>query len=771
MDHLTDYLRGPFISELDELHKVRQTADDALATLDRYNTNAQWPYELAQDERWTPKASHSTSAMIMFSMGVAVGNIRASVLCPTVSWRNQEDMFPEVRDLHRKVQSEYKSNLLKFRRYIESDRGPKNKFEVSQSTTYGPDDPFTLLWILEILRPNRRVDPELSRWYEKVVTCAAKRVDDVFRNPGDPRKAMSSDEVVEHLFPTLRVVQLYKHLCGDPAFKPTTSHSQLEEYLRNRLHLHLSYFSIPNSSYDAAELAFSMEGILLLDPDALDSATVDRCREVIAESQNRTPYWRPLRPFIASTQGRILLPLSVEIANSLLRSCEILENRDRSQSHVSRNVGLFRKYTEWLFTRKIKGRVKNQTEFMGWHSEHADDPRKIHPWETSQVQIYLLHYESFLRRHRATTSLGLMGLRLKPSSRTGQKPLDTWSDVKEGTLQREPMRALSDTSEYSVFHRIGDSYIKPRNDGWPSAEAHYSMLLFGPQGTGKTSLAEKIAECLGQPLISISPSDFTVGGGALVEARAQAIFDVLGAQTGAVILLDEIDRLILDRDSEMYQKQSDLFQFMTPGMLTKFVNLRRSERCIFIVSTNYAERIDPAIKRAGRIDDQYVVMPPDKSQRARIILSQLQAVKPNDTPSESELEEVVRGSVFFIPGELQRIARRAAPAAKGSRAKALLLNALKEEMAKIEPTIRLSAYRARFRWGNEPIKASQEPYTEFLLLMYLLFESQRALTPAERGLWKDCIDHLGKDGDLRSELSVYLKDEAVLKALMAASAL
>ncbi len=36
-----------------------------------------------------------------------------------------------------------------------------------------------------------------------------------------------------------------------------------------------------------------------------------------------------------------------------------------------------------------------------------------------------------------------------------------------------------------------------------------------------------------------------------------------------VILFDEIDRLILDRDSKAYSEQSDVFQFMTPSMLIK----------------------------------------------------------------------------------------------------------------------------------------------------------------------------------------------------------
>ena len=286
------------------------------------------------------------------------------------------------------------------------------------------------------------------------------------------------------------------------------------------------------------------------------------------------------------------------------------------------------------------------------------------------------------------------------------------------------MAGLQPDSEYAVFNRITESYIKPRSEGLKASQ--YSMLLYGPQGTGKTDLAENLARCLGRVLISITPSDFIVGGGALVEARAQAIFDVLSAQTDAVILLDEIDRLILDRDSAMYRHQSDLFQFMTPGMLTKFRDLRRAERCIFIVSTNYAERIDPAIKRAGRIDDQYLVLPPDKKQRARIIRDELGELHWNAKliPSDAELADVLSATVLFIPGELQKVTRQAIRSLKSGAKKGDLLDALKKTTSSFEPTVRLSSYRPRFRWAaidkkKEDFESNQEPFTEFLMLVYL----------------------------------------------------
>lgn len=778
MDNLAEYLRTAFVNERDEMDKLRGEADEVLATLQRFKKNAQFPYELVVGKHPSSSPSHSTSAMILFAMGVATGKITASVLVPRVSPRNPEEMPQELGKAHEEIGAEFQTDLLQFRTNIENSR-TSHQFKVCYSSTYGTDDPFTMLWLMELLRPYHQ-DATLGPWYDSVTSRAKEKVEQVFKDPENIRAALDIEDAVQHLFPVLRVIQMDAHLKGLSGYQ-SPNHAALEEHLRNRLHLHISYFSIPNSSYDAAELAFAMEALLLLNPSSIDSATVERCRDILVETQLKTPYWRPLRPFIATAQGKIVLPLSVEIANSLLRSCEILERRDGRAGHLSRSIQLFSKYTEWLFTKQVRGTAKGGSDglaFVGWHSEHAADPQKIHPWETSQVQLYLLHYESILRRYRAATSLSLLGLKIKSEPRRAGRPLELWSDTndKMAPIRREPMLGLSEDSDFAVFHRIERDYVRPRNDGGVNDDTHYSMLLYGPQGTGKTDLAENLARCLGQPLISISPSDFIVSGGTLVEARAQAIFDVLGAQADAVILMDEIDRLILDRDSEAYSRQDNLFQFMTPGMLTKFRDLRRAKRCIFVVSTNFAELIDPAIKRVGRIDDQYLVLPPGKAQRKRIVTDRLGKYVPDSIDQktlksvvadiqDADVEELVKSTALYIPGEMQNVVKQALRTWKDAGGKAGLIQAMEREAAQIEPTNRISSYKPRFAWKDNKPQGHQEPYLELLMLFYLLLESGREWRTEEIEVWDLCIQAQALQ-PIEAQLKRYVRDETVLQALL-----
>ena len=68
------------------------------------------------------------------------------------------------------------------------------------------------------------------------------------------------------------------------------------------------------------------------------------------------------------------------------------------------------------------------------------------------------------------------------------------------------------------------SFLKdPKPYNLVGARLPHGVLLVGPPGTGKTNLAEKLAEVLGYPLITVTVSDFLAEGGLQIEARAKAV--------------------------------------------------------------------------------------------------------------------------------------------------------------------------------------------------------------------------------------------------------
>jgi ATPase family protein associated with various cellular activities (AAA) len=143
-----------------------------------------------------------------------------------------------------------------------------------------------------------------------------------------------------------------------------------------------------------------------------------------------------------------------------------------------------------------------------------------------------------------------------------------------------------------------------------------SLVLHGPPGTGKTTMAEAVAKASGVPLVEITPSDILLGGVEKIETRARMVFESLALLTNAVILFDEFDPILWSRDAP--EKPEGTLRFLTPGMLPKLKRLyekAEKQHVAFILSTNLIGGLDKAATREGRFDEKCPVFPPDPLAR------------------------------------------------------------------------------------------------------------------------------------------------------------
>jgi SpoVK/Ycf46/Vps4 family AAA+-type ATPase len=236
------------------------------------------------------------------------------------------------------------------------------------------------------------------------------------------------------------------------------------------------------------------------------------------------------------------------------------------------------------------------------------------------------------------------------------------------------------------------------------------VLLYGPPGTGKTEFADNIAGFLEVPVITLTVSDFLAEGEGRMENRAKLVFDVLSRQSSAVVIFDEMDQFLLDRDSQRFRDQGSAFQFLTPGMLTKFGALRKKASVLFIIATNYEERIDPAIKRTGRIDLQYLLLPPDGAQRLKIIN---RFVKFDvEALSTNEKAEIVAASAFLGYSDLKRVASDDNAVKDG-------INGFVDRLDRASRNIQFYSYKDRFAKSNKTVNLSSGPRLELLSLFKL----------------------------------------------------
>jgi ATPase family associated with various cellular activities (AAA) len=762
-DALETYVQQQFGDDRDAIAAIDRLSVEVInVLLNEFVRGAgTWPYGLTdgREVELPDSFSASTTAMIAFALQLSLREVRESTLAPAVKDRPSADdkeaktRDPKVRRRLRRVVDQFVKEIPVKPEALERQRerqGADPWFDddgccppLTYSATFGWDDPLTFAWLLELLEGDTRDDArKLCRDVCDRGALLVKRVLD------DPKQVLQlrRDEEVEHSFPLLRVVQLDKTISriqgGSEDERLARSASAKEEF-RARVHRLLSESQIQYSGFDPADLVFALEGLILTSPVSPEAGIVDRTFEVLRAPQEQSAYWRPQRPFKATQQGLILLPQSVEVANSLLRICA--SGGLDSGRYFSKYVELLDAYRRWLLGRVFRGRSQTDhgtREFVGWESEHTHRLDRIHLWQTSQVLIFMQHYAAMFRQHVARELLRLANFRpvqFAPGDAAARQ--HTW----EAWEKSEPYRLGG--PHYRVYERIRMEFIDPRSKRADGARPSYSMLLYGPPGTGKSKLAEKLSEALGYSLLTLTPSDFITSGAEGVEARAKAIFTVLNEQTDLVVLFDEIDQLLLDRESGLYRDQSDIFKLMTPGMLTKLADLAKRRSVVVILATNYFERIDRAIKRPGRFDAHYPVLPPSREPRLVHLRKMLKGLE----LTERQLETLADKTARFAYGELDQLE----PAAKRSDKRgSALLSVLLDEIKLAPPTASLDAYVRRIEDDTSP----EKPFEEFALLATIENEVGRRLRKhVQRGVLQALASDTIRDDAVRGRLKSVTK--------------
>ncbi len=154
------------------------------------------------------------------------------------------------------------------------------------------------------------------------------------------------------------------------------------------------------------------------------------------------------------------------------------------------------------------------------------------------------------------------------------------------------------------------------------------IILFGPPGTSKTSTTQSLAKLLGDwPLISLSPSHFLEDGVDGIFHSLNAVFSELVELENVVILFDELELLLLERNHDS-DDGGPVLSNWTTGLVTNcmlpwFKELHDRGKAVYVVATNNIERIDSAIRRPGRFDFVLPVGPPSKEEARDLLVTEL----------------------------------------------------------------------------------------------------------------------------------------------------
>ncbi|OCT79030.1 hypothetical protein XELAEV_18030126mg [Xenopus laevis] len=184
-------------------------------------------------------------------------------------------------------------------------------------------------------------------------------------------------------------------------------------------------------------------------------------------------------------------------------------------------------------------------------------------------------------------------------------------------------------------------------------------LFYGPPGTGKTLVARALAnECSqGDKKVSFfmrKGADCLSKWVGESERQLRLLFDQAYVMRPAIIFFDEIDGLAPVRSS----RQDQIHSSIVSTLLALMDGLDNRGEIVVIGATNRLDSIDPALRRPGRFDREFLFSLPDQKARKHILEIHTRDWDPK--LSDSFLEELAEKCVGYCGADIKALCTEAA---------------------------------------------------------------------------------------------------------------
>uniref|UniRef100_A0A665VI40 ATPase family AAA domain-containing protein 2 n=1 Tax=Echeneis naucrates TaxID=173247 RepID=A0A665VI40_ECHNA len=184
-------------------------------------------------------------------------------------------------------------------------------------------------------------------------------------------------------------------------------------------------------------------------------------------------------------------------------------------------------------------------------------------------------------------------------------------------------------------------------------------LFYGPPGTGKTLVARALAnECSqGDKKVSFfmrKGADCLSKWVGESERQLRLLFDQAYLMRPSIIFFDEIDGLAPVRSS----RQDQIHSSIVSTLLALMDGLDSRGEIVVIGATNRLDSIDPALRRPGRFDREFLFNLPDKKARKHIL--EIHTRDWNPKLAEPFVDELAEKCVGYCGADIKALCTEAA---------------------------------------------------------------------------------------------------------------
>jgi transitional endoplasmic reticulum ATPase len=144
------------------------------------------------------------------------------------------------------------------------------------------------------------------------------------------------------------------------------------------------------------------------------------------------------------------------------------------------------------------------------------------------------------------------------------------------------------------------------------------VLLHGPPGTGKTTVARVLASQTDAAFLVVTPSDIFARWLGESEQRVRELFERARDQVPAIVFIDEIEAILRRRDDDG-SGAGRAASAVVSAFLAEMDGIAPIRRVFVIGATNRPDLVDEAVLRPGRLGERIEIGLPDAAGRLAML--------------------------------------------------------------------------------------------------------------------------------------------------------
>lgn len=290
-------------------------------------------------------------------------------------------------------------------------------------------------------------------------------------------------------------------------------------------------------------------------------------------------------------------------------------------------------------------------------------------------------------------------------------------DIKKRLIEKEagdllefvpPKRTLTDLEGLEEVKALIRTHLRMWREG-DTRKFPKGYMLNGPVGTGKTFLAECIAGEGGIPVVKMKNFRNMWYGG--TEGNLERIFRIIRALSPCIVFVDEADQALGKRDN--HANDGGLSGRIYKMMAEEMSDPATRGQILWVLATSRPDLVEVDLKRPGRIDVKFVLMPTGKPEEAAKLLRALMKRVELALSDEEAAALLPLMPVWLTPGAAEAITSDLYTEMSEARAQnraTTVAAELRRILEHYQPPVHLSIMEAQIRIAvNEATKMTLVP--------------------------------------------------------------